>query len=223
MQQLYEECGHLIENEKDLCPIHPADYTEHRREVWEMLRSTHFVAMLSGGLETMPDIRETIPVILRPIYNLYYPRKVRDVVRHLLRNLDWYLNPKLAKRDNLTAWLQALLAMALAACLIYAAGVAVTQLPIISAFLIAAAVLNLVLTALRLGRDAAGGTDLGSMEFKANALELYRYLLEKHMPEVEVKAEHMLSQDLLKSTASGRAGDRVQRNAISANRETTSS
>ena len=70
-----------------------SDAQKYREWVRERLSRSDLAQRIPGGREALPDILDAMPESRRSIERLGEPRNYRQLVRHLVKHLDWYLDP----------------------------------------------------------------------------------------------------------------------------------
>ena len=65
----------------------------YREWVRVRLRQSGIAQLLPGGRSALPDIHEQLPQVWRTIERLLEPRSYPQLVSHLVKYLDWYLEP----------------------------------------------------------------------------------------------------------------------------------
>ncbi|MCC7478800.1 hypothetical protein IT575_10125 [bacterium] len=175
----------------DLSYVHGNFYaqSEYRQWVRRRLREDNFMARIGAGIEMFPDIREELPPVQRWIENQHRPRTMPSMMRHMSRNLEWYLRPgslPVFSRKLLPSlgWmLGSGLGSLLCAFSAYSQSGAPELWSILSGFGALMGLLLAVAAALKVLAEIASfgtacGEKPGSMKHTINAAELYLYLLE---------------------------------------------
>jgi hypothetical protein len=164
--------------------------TEYRGWLRQRLRESSFFCQLSGGVSGLPDIREAVIPLLRPIEELYYPRNTKSLVPHLVRNLEWYLAPTgRPKLPHGFTFRVGIFLFVVAAGAITISNIFTRGFPwpflgsgaYPSNLLIVMCCFNFIIYGYWLCRETACvGESASSMKYRINAAELYRYLVELH-------------------------------------------
>jgi hypothetical protein len=77
----------------ELQGVSAIDAADESKKVREQLRDSGLAYLIPGGRTMLPDIFGSIHPLLRPLLRLFEPRTTSQLVQHLARNLDWYLDP----------------------------------------------------------------------------------------------------------------------------------
>jgi hypothetical protein len=84
------------------------DAFEYRDWVREKLAGSNIAQRLPDGLSALPDIYEHLREPWRSIEILRRPRSYRQLVGHVVRYLDWYLDPTQPPKPAIEPWVWAL-------------------------------------------------------------------------------------------------------------------
>jgi len=167
----------------------------HRARVRSKLASSQLAQLLPAGMDLLPDFYAALPEWYRPIAVLQRPRSYRDLVRHIVAHLDWYLDRSQPVSFNHGALAAALLVVGLLGALLVHAGLWLFCLP-------------LLLVAFVLVLSLAQPT--GSAFHDVNAQEFYEYIKRAYSDppelgdellarELETMVEHMTDNPLLEA------------------------
>jgi len=65
----------------------------YRRWLRDRLKESDLATLLPGGLDSLPDIYESMGEPWASIERLFKPKDYKQLVKHVVRHLDWYLDP----------------------------------------------------------------------------------------------------------------------------------
>lgn len=86
------------------------------------LAASGLAQRLAAGLEAFPDITAELRWPARQLAQLARPRNYRDLTRHLLKHLDWYLDPRQPLRSELEQSTSAMTVVMLAGLALFRSG-----------------------------------------------------------------------------------------------------
>ncbi len=205
---------------------------EYRLWVRRRLREDNFFARIGAGIDMFPDIRNSLPAIQQWLENQNRPVKLPAMIRHMCRNLEWYLQP-----DSRPVYSRELpkqffrLVASSVVCLIsfyltYSFGdqtdlsrllVTLSGLTALGAMLMAV-YFSLRTLAELANYGTACGEKPGSMKYTINAAELYLYLIElyEERPLVPLSAGEVAGAYLAGAVQTSEGPDTANRQTSSA-------